>query len=283
VYAAYAFIARPDRRRAMLLGGAIMLAALTRAEAIALFVILLLPLALRPREIPIRRRIDLLVTALVTGAVVLTPWVAYNAGRFEHPVLISNGLGDLIASSNCPPTYNKGPLLGAWGFVCLPEMRALKPGVDETVADRRERSAGFRYIRRHAGRLPVVVPVRVARSFGFYRPISVTGGDLSLDGNQHRWLPWTAMVQYWALLALGIVGLIALRRRAVPLLPFLTAAALVLIISVMGYGTMRFRIALDAVLPVLAALGVQALWAARRRGTAGGQRSPVPGGLIDAD
>jgi hypothetical protein len=77
--------------------------------------------------------------------------------------------------------------------------------------------------------------------------------------------------------------LIALRRRAVPLLPFLTAAALVLIISVMGYGTMRFRIALDAVLPVLAALGVQTLCAARRRGTAGGQGAPVPGALIDAD
>jgi 4-amino-4-deoxy-L-arabinose transferase-like glycosyltransferase len=281
VFAAYAFIARPDRRHALLLGGAIALAALTRAEAVALYVILLPPLTLRARQLPFRRRLDLLVSALAIGAVLFAPWVAYNAGRFEHPVLVSNGFGDLIASSNCPLTYNHGPVMGGWGFVCLPETRKLTPGVDETVADRIQRRAGLRYIRHHAERLPVVIPVRVARSFGFYRPISITGGDLYLEANQHQWMPWIAMIQYWTLLVLGIAGLVSLRRRAVPLLPFLATASLVVIISVMGYGTMRFRIAVDAVLPVLAAIGAQAFWRMRHHAVAVERPSTAPRALVD--
>ncbi len=282
VYAAYEFIARPTRGHAALLGVAITLAALTRAEAVALYPLLLLPLALRARDLPLRRRLDLVATGLVVSAVLFAPWVAYNAGRFEHPVLVSNGLGDLLASSNCPATYQKGPLLGGWGFVCLPESRSLAPGVDETVADRIQRRAGLRYLRHHTGRLPVVVPVRLARTFGFYRPISVASGDLYLEGNQHRWLPWTAMVQYWTLLGLGIVGLVALRRRAMPLLPFLATASLVIIISVMGYGTLRFRVALDALLPALAAIGVQSLWRARHPTAAAERGGPAPRALVDS-
>jgi hypothetical protein len=94
-------------------------------------------------------------------------------------------------------------------------------------------------------------------------------------------MPWIAMIQYWTLLVLGIAGLVSLRRRAVPLLPFLATASLVVIISVMGYGTMRFRIAVDAVLPVLAAIGAQAFWRMRHHAVAVERPSTAPRALVD--
>jgi hypothetical protein len=124
--------------------------------------------------------------------------------------------------------------------------------------------AGLRYARDHADRLPIVIPVRVLRSFGFYQPFSNTGRDLALEGGHRDVAAWLAQIQYWILLALGVVGLVVLARRHVPLLPFLAPIATVVVITVIGYGTTRFRIAFDAILPVLAAIALDATWARRQ-------------------
>ncbi len=261
VYASYRFVKRPDFVRAMVLGGAITLLALTRAEGVVLYLILLAPLVLRARGVVLARRLGMLGAALGVGALLFTPWIAYNAQRFEHPVLVSTGLGGLLVSSNCPVTYG-GPERGGWGFVCLPQAAHIDPRTDETVTELRLRRAGITYAREHASRLAIVIPFRLLRSFGFYKPFTVTAGDLALKSGR-SWMPRVAMIQYWSMLPLGVVGAVALRRRRVRLLPFLDMVAVVATISVIGYGTMRFRIALDAVLPVLAATGVVSLWRLR--------------------
>jgi hypothetical protein len=43
----------------------------------------------------------------------------------------------------------------------------------------------------------------------------------------------------------------------------LDMVAVAVVITVLGYGTMRFRIAFDAVLPLLAAVGTVTLWRSR--------------------
>jgi hypothetical protein len=280
VFASYRFIARPDLWRAAFLGGAITLVVLTRAEGVVLYPILLLPLVSRARGVSVARRGALLASAAAVAVLLLAPWIAYNAPRFEHPVYISTGLGGLLVSSNCPRTYS-GPLIGAWGFVCLPEADNLDPRADESVIDARLRDAGLRYARHHASRLPVVVSFRLLRTFGFYKPFTGAAGDMGLrDGGS--WMPRVAMIQYWLMLPLGAVGLVGLRRRGVALLPVLDMVAVAVVITVLGYGTMRFRIAFDAVLPVLAAVGTVTLW---RRHTskpvttaviAEPQRTPAP-------
>lgn len=264
VYAAYRFLASPDLPHALFLGIAITLATLTRAEAAVLYLVLLVPLVWRARDVSPARRAVLFGAGIGVAALLFAPWVAYNNGRFEHRVLVSNGLGGLLASANCAPTYASGPYLGGWGYVCQPGVR-INPSTDESVADAEMRTAGIRYATHHAGRLPVVVPARLLRTFGLYQPVRMTGNDLELRHTEAGWLIDVALAQFYVLFALGVAGLVVLARRRVPVLPFVATVALVVVITIFGYGTMRFRIALEAVLPVLDAVAVVAFADARAR------------------
>src|SRR5262249_36906709 len=78
VFAAYRFIRRPDPLHAGYLGGAIALAALTRAEGVLLLLILLVPLALRARELSMRRRLVCAGAGVLVAAVLFAPWLVYN-------------------------------------------------------------------------------------------------------------------------------------------------------------------------------------------------------------
>jgi hypothetical protein len=64
------------------------------------------------------------------------------------------------------------------------------------------------------------------------------------------------------LLALAIVGLVVLRRRRVPILPFLAFAVSVTITAAMTFGITRYRAPVDALLPVLA--GGAIVWIVER-------------------
>lgn len=259
VLLAYRFIRRPTLLRAALLGGGITLAALTRAEGALLFVILLLPLALRARELSTGRRLACVGTGAVVALALCAPWLVYNnVNRFDKPVFLSTGLGGLVGSANCPQTYS-GQFLGGWGGVCAKGV-VVTVREDETLQDQKLLDAGVKYATDHADRWPVVVPVRLLRSFGFYQPARVTGDDLLLQKDNQRLGAWGATLQYWGYLALGIVGAVLLHRRRVALLPFIAPVVTVAVITVIGYGTMRFRVALDAVLPVLAAVALDQGW-----------------------
>lgn len=283
LWLAYRFLRRPGVWRAALLAGAITLATLTRAEAGLLYLVLLVPLVLRARDLSVKQRLAGLGVGAAVACALFAPWLVYNnAGRFERPVVVSTGLGGLIGSANCASTYS-GPLLGGWGGYCAEGLPDRLP-TDETEAEVLFREAGLRYAREHKGRLPVVVPVRVLRSFGFWRPASTTAGDLQLQEAQIGWARFVAVAQYWAYLGIAIAGVWMLRRRQVPLWPLLTPALLVAFISVLGYGTMRFRVAFEVVLPVLAAVAIEAWWrrASGRRGDVGpepGSAMPVAGTL----
>jgi hypothetical protein len=268
VYFAYRFIGQPSLLRAGFLSGAIALASLTRAEGALLFLILLVPLALRARELALGRRIACIAVGAVVALAIFSPWLAYNnRGRFDNPVFLSTGLGGLVGSSNCPRTY-EGPGIGGWGGVCAKGV-VVTIEEDETLQDQKLLDAGVEYAKGHADRLPVVVPIRLLRSFGFYEPVQMTADDLLLREGKARLGAWTAILQYWAYLALGIAGLVLLRRRGIALLPFVTPVLTVVVITVLGYGTMRFRIALDAVLPALAAVALDTWWRNRSRAGAG--------------
>jgi hypothetical protein len=255
---AYRFVRRPDLVRAGLLAGAIALASLTRAEGALLFVVLLVPLALRARDLSVGRRLGCIAVGAGVALVLFAPWLTYNnVDRFDRPVFLSTGLGGLVGSSNCPSTYS-GPGLGSWGFVCA-EGVTVTVREDETLQDEKLLDAGVDYARDHAGRLPVVIPVRLLRTFGFWAPFSSTEGDLLLQSGNARTLATFAVLQYWLLLAVGIAGFVVLVRRKVPVLPFVAPVVTVAAITVIGYGTMRFRIALEVLLPVLAAIALDAL------------------------
>src|SRR5207247_8125740 len=82
---AYRLHDQPTSRRALALGLAIGLAALTRSEALFLIPILALPLAWRMRRDFVRIA---LVTCLGT-ALLVGPWVVRNAVVFHQVVIVS--------------------------------------------------------------------------------------------------------------------------------------------------------------------------------------------------
>jgi predicted membrane-bound dolichyl-phosphate-mannose-protein mannosyltransferase len=73
VLLSYRFLRQPNLLRAGLLAGAIALASLTRAEGALLFVILLVPLALRAKELELPRRLACICVGALVAIVVFAP------------------------------------------------------------------------------------------------------------------------------------------------------------------------------------------------------------------
>jgi predicted RND superfamily exporter protein len=67
-----------------------------------------------------------------------------------------------------------------------------------------------------------------------------------------------ALGMYYALLALSIVGAVALRRRRVPLTPLLAVLAAVALTVGFVYGTTRFRAPAEVPLVLLGSVGIDA-------------------------
>jgi 4-amino-4-deoxy-L-arabinose transferase-like glycosyltransferase len=256
--AAYGYLRAPSVWRGLGLGALIALAALTRGEALALTVILVVPLVLRAvRGWPERVRALLVVAAAFV--VVLTPWTVRNLLTFENPVLISTNGDNVFVGANCERSYY-GDLIGSWAFSCF---GTRGPG-DESEYSREWRKRGFDYARDHAGRIPVVVAARLGRQFDVYRPKQ--GVFLaSAEGRDHR-VEWLGVYMFWAMLPLGAAGALVLRRRREPLLILGAPFFLILLMGAAVYGSTRFRVAFEPALVVLTAVALDAAWARWRPG-----------------
>lgn len=251
VLAAYRLRDRPSTGRALALGGLIGLAALTRSEALLLLVLLLAPLALLlPRAVRARH----VAAAVAAALLVLSPWVARNWITFDRPLLSTNA-GSLAYGANCDAAYH-GELIGSWP--CFPPLRATASRSEADVSAELRRR-GLDYARDHETRLPAVMGVRLLRSWDAWDPgpaarLEATIGDRDLGA--HR----AGVAAHLLLITpLAIGGALLLRRRREPLRLLLAPVAMVVIVSVLGYGTTRFRAPADVVLVVLAAAAVGAL------------------------
>jgi hypothetical protein len=182
-------------------------------------------------------------------------------------------------------TYH-GRYMGYWSIYCaadlddkidrlfpperaryLKEQLGLVPGTnfhffgDESTHEIAWRAIGLKEIGRHKRELPAVVAVRVLRMWDFFRPSENINFNAHLEG-RGLWQSRLAEVEYFPLLALAIVGLVVLKRRRVPILPFLALAATVTITAATTFGITRYRAPVDAMLPVLA--GGALVWLVER-------------------
>jgi 4-amino-4-deoxy-L-arabinose transferase-like glycosyltransferase len=257
------FHERRDLASAAGMGAAIGLAALTRSEALGLLPLLAWPLTLRCGAGPaIRRRIGL--AALATGAcvLVLLPWSIRQASTFGEPFTISHNDSTVLAGANCDAAYH-GVDLGQWRFDCISERTTFNEGRQASIW-RRE---GIDYIRDHAGRLPVVIGVRILRTWDLYQPRR----QVSFAEGRAIWAQQAGTIVYFLLLPLAFYGGRLLWRRGRPqLLILLAPVALVFASSVIAYGVPRFRHAAELVIVILAGVAVAALLDRRRRA------SPAP-------
>lgn len=256
ILAAYRAWDRPSTRRFVVLGLAVGLASLARAEAVMLLALLLIPLGLwTPGLAGWRQRTQRAVVAGAVAVLVMAPWVGANLVRFEHPATLSTQMGPTLDVANCDETYH-GPALGAWSFGCATEIES----DDRSVLDKVTREEAVDYISDNRDRLPTVLAARFGRTWGLFSPVQ----QLDLDHfSENRPLPAAkaGLAMYYVAAVVAAVGVVALRRRGVPSFPITVWLVNVAITVVVFYGSTRFRAPAEPALVLLAAAGAEALLA----------------------
>jgi hypothetical protein len=256
---AYRALDAPSGLRFLALGAAVGAAALTRAEALLLVPLLVLPLAAVRRAGDPRRRLALTAVAVGGVAVVVAPWTVRNYVRFDAFVPVSTNASFIFDGANCPETYS-GPLRGTWRYSrgCFEGLlqSELAAGNEATVAAS-HRDDGLEYARDHLREVPGVMAVRWLRTFGAYSPKREVAFE-ALEWRKPRWQT-LGMRMYWALLPCAAVGTVVLVRRRQRVWPLAATFALVSLTTILTYGNQRFRIAAEPALVVLAATGIVAV------------------------
>jgi 4-amino-4-deoxy-L-arabinose transferase-like glycosyltransferase len=236
----------------VLLGVLLGLAALARGEALLLAPLLLIAI--------VRRRggwrpgaWKVAGVVVVAFALVLTPWTIRNWSAFDRPVLVATEGGETLAGANCDVTYY-GRRIGTWQYSC-----ARFDGHGNEAKELNEAGhRGVRYARHHAGRVPLVLAARLARTWGAWEPFAVPEG-------RRKWVQQLGTVVYFALIPFAVWGIVLLRRRRVPLLIVLAPFVTVTLTTLLAYGQIRFRHSAELSLVVLAAVAVDGLLHQRTR------------------
>jgi 4-amino-4-deoxy-L-arabinose transferase-like glycosyltransferase len=253
----YRYIASPSTANAAWAGAACGLAAMARQELLLLLPITVIPVIFVVKAEPLRRRLVLVGVATLAAVAIAGPWVVWNLTRFERPVTFSTNDGITICGANLDPVYY-GSGTGLWALDCA-ELDA--PEGDRSVRSEALRERGLDYITEHLDRLPVVVAARVGRVWSLYAPGQMA--DYNQGEGREPWVSWLIFASWWLLVPAAVVGGIALRRRTVMLWPLLSQVVIVTITAAAIYGLLRFRIAAEVSVIVLAAVGIDA--ALRRR------------------
>jgi 4-amino-4-deoxy-L-arabinose transferase-like glycosyltransferase len=240
----------PTYQRALVFGALTGLAALARSELVLIAPLgaLLMVVVGRRRALKYGRHA---VAVLAATAVVIAPWMIFNATRFERPVLLTTNEGPLWLGANCADSYY-GAALGGWSLFCVVDANIGANGEDPSVRSEQQRRVGLQYLRAHLSRLPVVLVARVGRTLDLYDVRSSVHGDVGEE--RERLATWAGVVSFWLLAPLAAFGAVRLRRLhlAVLLLPILVVA----ITTVVFYGGHRIRASAEPVIVILAAFAL---------------------------
>ncbi len=261
VLTAYRLWERPSVGRAVVLGVAIAANALTRAETLLMLPLVAAPLILLDRRLAIRRKLGLLAAGTIACAAAIAPWSIYNQTRFEHTTLISTGLGNVLIVANCKQVYS-GPGIGFWWHFCLADLPP--PPGDRSSQEIAYRKVALRYVRHHANRLPAVMWARLGRTFGFFRPDQQLHYDEQVETRNIE-AGRVALGMYYAFVTLSIGGALLLRRRGLPISPFVGVVGSTAVVVVLTYGQTRFRAPAEPAFVLLSAVAIDALLRRRPR------------------
>jgi len=252
--AAYRFRKHPTWLLAAATATAFSLAAMTRSEGVLLVAFVALPLALFAPGVDRTTRLKFAGVVCIVAGLIIGPWVVRNLIVFDKTTTMASGTGHVLAYGNCDATYS-GKFLGYWNDTCA--LKNWPPG-DESVVNEAAQRQGLHYVRTHLGRQPVVVSARVGRLFELFRP----GQNVSFNAFFERRgvLPSRlALAAYYLLLAPALYGLYVMRRRGLMIWPIVVITGVVAFIAAITFGVTRYRAPFDALLPVLAAVGIMAL------------------------
>ena len=271
VLLAYRFRDRPTAGRAVALGFACGLLAITHAEQLLLVAFLLVPLILLTRDLPRGRRVRW--AALATAAVIacIVPWAAYNSARFHTPVIFGTQNGMTLVVTNCQFTYS-GPHIGFQDGRCskLIDGTGKITAKNEEARDKQYSQIGRDYIRGHLSRLPAVVAAREGRLWSVFN----VGQQMRLDTGRNTSIKVieAGFFMYWLLIPAAVFGVVVLRRRRVTLLPLLALVVTVSVGVALVYGFTRFRASAEVAIVLLAAVAIDAVLRRRARNHSGSRK-----------
>ena len=246
--AVYRFHDRQSVASAALMGGAVGLAALTRTEALALIVIVAIPVVLVKSELPAGRRAVSAGAAVAAALVVLSPWAVRSLVTFDRPVVLTINADTALAGANCPAAYN-GAGTGSWVFTCG---AAVKISGDESDQAATLRRHALDYVTAHLGRVPFVLLAREGRTWSVFRP-------LRDDSEPRGTTAWLRVVSFFAVTPFSVTGVWLLRRRGRLTLPLIGMAVLSAVSAATAYGAMRFRLPCEVALVILTAVAIDAV------------------------
>lgn len=263
---AYRFWRRPSSMTALGLGLVLGLAAMGRDE-MSLLALLVIPLALFSRKLRWPGRLGRTALAGLGFVLLVGPWVGFNFARFDRPVFISTGLGNTLASANCPTTYS-GSKAGYWSLDCA-LAAPHDPYQNEALSASEAQSYALTFIRSHVGDLPRVLFDREGRTWGFWQPTLQIRDDATVETRPFHWAE-IGLWGYYVLLALSVPGFLALRRHGVPIYPLLAIGLDVAVATALTLGQTRYRSAFELCLAVAGAIGAdtvaRAAWTHRPGG-----------------
>jgi len=239
----------------------------------------------------VRQRLAWVLTAGVVALAVLSPWLVNNNERFAEPVFMTSQTGAELSAASCDETFY-GERLGYWDncmawYVATGRAEGWPDlSLDESERDKVPRDAAVAYTRENLGRLPVVVAARVGRMWEVFRPGEGVDFNDVIEG-RGRGPSEAGLVAYYLLVPAALVGLVVAVRRRIPVSPLLAAPVAVTIAAATTFGITRYRAPGDAMVVVLAAVGIAAateLWrrsrwpgVLRRRGEPVPDHGPAPG------
>jgi 4-amino-4-deoxy-L-arabinose transferase-like glycosyltransferase len=228
----------PGVRRSVAIGAVIGLTVLTRTDGVFLVPLLAWPAVWKP----LVGRATRMLAVAAAAALVVAPWVIRNEVVF-HKLELAANYDTVIPAANCHDTYY-GNDIGWWSLNCLAHARTHH----QLLIGDSLSAPGFRYAEHRPARAVLVAAVRVLRTFSFWQPLRIGNHE-----PRRKWFDALGLAMYYPLLALAVIGLLALRRRRWLLLaPVYTT----LLVTAPGWGNSRFRIGADIAIVVLAAFAL---------------------------
>jgi 4-amino-4-deoxy-L-arabinose transferase-like glycosyltransferase len=261
LYLAYRYWQQPSWTAALWLGLVGGIGALTHPDTALILALLGLSVVLLAREETWRRRLAHFAIVGVAGVAVISPWVVRNLVQFEEPVFLSTGLDITMAVTNCDETYN-GYYRAFWYMECATRHEPPEGDLSEQAVFWRE--LALDYMREHRDEVPGIMAMRVGRMWGLYRPFQQV--ELNRLEGHKTWISWTGLGWFYVLTPSAAAGLVLLRRRRVPILPFVAPVLTVTLAAILTFGNTRYRAGAEITLVVGAAVAwVAAVDRFRRR------------------
>lgn len=245
---------RPSGTAAAALGVAIGAGALVRGEALLYGLLLVVPLGIsvaRRSEAAWRALLRFSGFAALGASALVLPWTVRNYVQLDGLVLISTNESTLLAGANCDPAF-RGPGLGGWHLSCVSGEVEPIGEVEQAAAWRED---GLTYARDNRERLPIVVGARVLRTWGLYQPFPPVAEGRDEGVQTVGTAVWLA-----GLLPLGAVGavLVGRQRRWTELAVLLAPICAATLVSIVGFGMLRFRHSMELMAIAFAAFALDA-------------------------